>query len=90
MNGAYGERRYGFSSTVRTANVASASPAASPDAAASSSTTTSLVPRRRPSSPKSRPVATRRPSTATRSADKERGSVGSPERPVSKVPSMSQ
>ena len=66
MNGACGRERYGFSSTERTRKSAPSRPSASERARASSSTTT-LAPAGRSTS-KSLPVATRAPSTATRSA----------------------
>ena len=66
MNGALGDERYGFSSTLRTAKSAGSSAVASARASASSSTTTP-APTRPPES-KSRPAATRAPSTVTRRA----------------------
>ena len=80
MNGAAGRRVYGFSSAERTANVRPSSSAASSRAAASSSRARSSD----LSSPcwvKSRPWATRLPSSAARRASKE---------PGSKMPLMSQ
>ena len=76
MNGAAGERRYGFSSTERTAKLASASPSARERTVGSSSTTDSVaaLPLSRPSGPKSRPAATRRPSRATSRAGNAPGS----------------
>ena len=68
MNGALGDDRYGFSSTERTVNRASASPSASDRARASSRATT--VPDTSPRSLKSLPVAMRVPSTATSVASK--------------------
>ena len=66
MNGAFGCERYGLSSTLRTVKVAGARPVASERAVGSSRATAS--PTRRPDESKSLPVATRRPSTATRVA----------------------
>ncbi len=69
VNGAAGRRVYGRSCTERTATAAFAMPAATASAIAWSRCTTSLV-RSSPVSAKSRPVATRRPSTPTRRAVK--------------------
>jgi hypothetical protein len=66
MNGGLGELRYGFWSTLRTANGRAGSAAASRSARAWSTTTTPA--RGWPSSPKSFPVATRTESIATRVA----------------------
>ena len=70
MKGAYGRRVYGFSSTRTTCAATPARPSASEVARGPSSTTTSRAPSRSPPvvSSKSRPVATRRPSTATSEA----------------------
>ena len=74
-NGAYGDRRYGLRSTERTAKSASRNPAAKTLAATSSRWSTSR-PRSAPSEPKSRPVATRLPSTAASRAGNVVGSSG--------------
>jgi hypothetical protein len=74
MNGAFGEERYGFSSTDATVNGEPASAATSRVAAGSSTTTTSSR-ATRPWLSKSLPVATRLPSSPTNVAPKP-GSVG--------------
>ena len=63
MNGAFGDERYGFSSTERTVNGTSARPSASPRARASSSAT--ALADTLPRSSKSLPVATLVPLTLT-------------------------
>jgi len=63
MNGAFGDDRYGFVSTLRTDTVASRKPSASACALTSSSAATLSL--GLPSAPKSLPVATFVPSTAT-------------------------
>jgi hypothetical protein len=79
-NGAYGERRYGLRSTDLTAKSALASrPASAP--AASPSRCRIPVPRSCPAAVKSRPCATRCPSTETSVAPNEFG-VSVPGRPV--------
>ncbi|MCO4699818.1 hypothetical protein LRR80_05919 [Streptomyces sp. RO-S4] len=88
-NGAYGERRYGLDSTERTANRVSARAAASARAFASSRWRV-LAPFSCPSESKSRPCATRRPSTVCSRATSVDGSLASPARPVEKVPVRSQ
>ena len=78
MNGAWGVRRHGFSSTERTANSAPCQPRGQPAGAVL------VQPDRRrsalscPSSPKSRPVTSRRPSSATREAPNDDGSGAVP------------
>ena len=72
MNGGLGRRTYGFRSTRATWNDEPFSRSASPRAACSSSWRAS--PRSFPSGPKSRPVATRCPSTETSRASKLSGS----------------
>ena len=90
MNGGYGRRRYGFSSTRLTANSAFSSRAARPRAPASSRCSTSLEARPVAGS-KSRPVAIRSSSRATRLAVNELGlPVALSCAAVLKVPSMSQ
>ena len=73
MNGAAGRRVYGFSSAERTANVTPSSSAASSRACASSRRARSAD-LSSPSWAKSRPCATRLPSSAARRASKEPGS----------------
>ncbi len=78
INGGYGRRVYGFSSTDATFSWAPANPVASAVAPTSSSTTTSgaVSPpllRSWPSESKSRPVATREPSTEVSRAVKVGG-----------------
>ncbi len=75
MNGAYGRRRYGFSSTPWTENSRSASRAANPRAPASSRCSTDAAARPVAGS-KSRPVARRRSSTLTKVALNVSGSFG--------------
>lgn len=88
-NGAYGERRYGLDSTERTAKFVFSRTAASARALVSSRCSV-FAPFSCPSESKSRPWATRLPSTAVRRATSEDGSLGSPARPVPKVPVRSQ
>ena len=78
MNGAYGLRVYGFSSTLDTRIWTPVSAWASRVASASASTVTAAFALSLPSEPKSRPVATRVPSTATRRAPKIGGSAPLP------------
>ena len=74
MNGAYGRRRYGFSSTRVTSNGRSSSRAARPRAPCSSRCTTPAFGRTRPvSGSKSLPVAMRSPSRAISVAPNVRG-----------------
>ena len=73
MNGAAGRRVYGFSSTDETVKAAPSRPSARARASASVSWTASAV-RSFPSWAKSRPWATRRPSTDVRRAVKPPGS----------------
>lgn len=88
MNGAYGFRVYGFSSTLETLKSRCFSASARRRASASASTRISLFEALScPSEPKSRPVARRAPSTATRRAGKFRGDASSP---ASIVAEMSQ
>ena len=79
MNGGAGRRVYGLSSTERTANSAPSRRETSPRASSSESCTASAF--SCPSWPKSRPCATRLPSSWTSRAANE---------PGSNVPSMSQ
>ncbi len=73
MNGALGRRRYGLRSTLLTVKPTPSSRSASPFAPVSSSSEQVLV-LEPPSLPKSRPFASRRPSTATSDAAKDSGS----------------
>ncbi len=86
MNGAYGFRVYGFSSTLETCSRASVSAAARLRACSSVSTRASAF-FSCPSGPKSRPVASFAPSTLTRRAPKRRGEASGP---ASIVAEMSQ
>ncbi|CAM5664316.1 hypothetical protein SGRIM128S_03143 [Streptomyces griseomycini] len=88
-NGAYGERRYGLDSTERTANRACSRAAARARAFASSRWRVFAL-LSCPRESKSRPCATRLPSTVCRRATRDDGSLASPARPVAKVPVRSQ
>jgi hypothetical protein len=89
MNGAYGRRRYGFSSTRVTAKLEFCRRATRPRAPGSSRCTTSL--RVRPvSGSKSRPVATRLSSSVTRVAANVDGSPSAPASVTANRPSTSQ
>ena len=90
MNGAYGRRRYGFSSTRVTVNGRPSSRAASPRAPLSSRCTTPAPGRTRPVvGSKSLPVAIRSPSSAIRVALKRARALAGV-RPTARVARMSQ
>ena len=73
MNGGLGRRTYGFCSTRETVNDAPSSRVARPRAVSSSRASTS-APFSFPSGPKSRPCATRFPSSPTSRASNDSGS----------------
>jgi hypothetical protein len=90
MNGGYGRRVYGFSSTEATFSWTPCNAVASAVAVVSSSTVTSLALRSTPSESKSRPVATRSPSTVVSLAVKVGGAAFGSETLASSLATMSQ
>lgn len=90
MNGGYGRRVYGFCSTEDTDSCAPLSPSTRAPVLAWSSTTTSAGFLTAPTESKSRPVATRRPSTLTRRALNTGGCALGSETLASSSATMSQ